>query len=283
MMDLRAALADATARLAPHSDTPRLDAELLMAHALGITRETLLLNHGQLAPPPGFATLMDRRMADEPIAYILGQRDFWSITLAVGPGVLIPRPDSETLLDAAVAHAGHSGAPARILDLGTGPGTLLLAALDEWPCARGTGVERCAIAREYAARNTAALGMADRCRIIAGDWHDAAGLRATLAADGPFDLILSNPPYVESTATLARQVAAYEPGQALFAGVDGLDDYRAIMPTLPALLAPAGIAIIEIGHMQGAAVSALAQGAGMTAHRQQDLAGRDRALLCRMA
>ena len=137
---VRAALAEATRTLATFSDTPRLDAELLMAIALGVTREDLLLRHLDAAAPEGFAGLIERRLAHEPVAYITGTRAFWTIALRVGPGVLVPRPDSETLIEAAVAHfAGR--APASILDLGTGPGTLLLAALAEWPGARGLGID----------------------------------------------------------------------------------------------------------------------------------------------
>ena len=137
---MRAALAAATRRLAAVSDTPRLDAELLMAHALGTTREQLLLRHLDDSAPATFASLIDRRLTHEPVAYITGTRDFWTISLTVGPGVLIPRPDSETLIEAAVEHfAGR--APATILDLGTGPGTLLLAALAEWPDAYGLGID----------------------------------------------------------------------------------------------------------------------------------------------
>src|SRR3569623_3259819 len=133
---IRAALADAARDLAPVSGTPRLDAELLMAHALGVTREQVLLRHLDDPTPDAFAALLDRRLAHEPVAYITGTREFWTIELAVGPGALIPRPDSETLIEAAVDQfAGR--APAPILDLGTGPGTLLLAALAQWPEACG--------------------------------------------------------------------------------------------------------------------------------------------------
>ena len=271
-------LAEAAARLATISDTPRLDAELLMAHALGIERETMLLNARRLAVPGAFAGLIERRMAHEPVAYIIGYRDFWTVRIAVAPGALIPRPDSETLIDAAIAHFGDAG-PATILDLGTGPGTLLIAALDSWPDARGTGVERSAAARVQAEGNVAANGMADRATIVAGDWHDAPQMRRV----GLFDLILCNPPYVEDSADLAQQVRGHEPAEALFAGADGLDDYRIILPHIRAMLAHNGRAIIEIGYRQAEAVSMLAQAAGLTAQLHKDLAGRDRALCCAMA
>src|SRR3989337_2032267 len=134
-MKAREALATATQVLASSTDTPRLDAELLLAHALGTSREALLLNGMDYEAPLAFADLVARRAAGEPVAYIIGTRAFWTIELKVGPGVLIPRPDSETLVEAAVAHFGASE-PASVLDLGTGPGTLLLAALAQWPGAR---------------------------------------------------------------------------------------------------------------------------------------------------
>ena len=185
----------------------------------------------------------------------------------------MPRPDSETLIEAALAGFGAAG-PATILDLGTGPGTLLLAALDQWPASSGVGVERSAIARDFATRNAAALGMAGRAAIIAGDWHDAAAIVAL----GRFDLILANPPYVASSAQLAPQVAAHEPAEALFAGDDGLADYRIIVPLLPHLLAPGGIALVEIGYDQAAAVCALGAAAHLCVRTHQDLAGRERAV-----
>lgn len=274
MSDIAAALAAAAARIAAVSDTPRLDAELLMAHALGIERSALLLDLSRLTVPDGFAALVDRRCRHEPVAYIVGTRDFWTISLAVGPGVLIPRADSETLIEAAVAHFSAEG-PARIFDLGTGPGTLLLAALDQWPAAQGVGVERSAVALEYARRNAAALGSASRVTWVVGDWHDAA----SIVGLGQFDLVLANPPYVEAGAILDAQVVHYEPAEALFAGAEGLDDYRRIIPLLRQLLSPSGIAVVEIGHRQADAVSGLAHRAGLAARLRRDLGGRDRVLL----
>ena len=267
---VREALGAAASRLESVSPTARLDAELLMARALGCTREQLLLARLDVPVPPGFAALVERRMAHEPIAYIIGTRDFWTITLKVGPGVLIPRPDSETLIEAAVAHfADHP--PARILDLGTGPGTLLLAALAQWPEASGTGVERSASARAYAKANSEALGFAARARIIRGNW--GAGVT------GCFDLILCNPPYVAGSDPLPAEVVRWEPEEALFAGADGLDAYRALVPQLPLLIADGGAAILEIGHLQARAVAVLGEAAGLSAQLRHDLAGRPRALV----
>ena len=140
MNPISRALADAARLLSATSDTARLDAELLMAEALNIDRDRLLLDPPRRGAPRRFAAMVARRAAGEPVAYITGRRAFWNIDLHVGPGVLVPRPDSETLIAAAIAHFDGGAGPARILDLGTGPGTLLLAALDIWPDATGLGI-----------------------------------------------------------------------------------------------------------------------------------------------
>ena len=267
-------LRTATNLLTGISDTPRLDAELLMAHALGIERQALLLDPARYEVPELYAHLIARRMAHEPIAYILGYRDFWTIRIEVGPGVLIPRPDSETLIEAAVAHFGAS-APARILDLGTGPGTLLLATLSEFPDATGLGVDASEFALAYARDNAGELGMADRTAFQSGDWGDGI--------DGSFDLILCNPPYIADSEILMPDVAEHEPAEALFAGVDGLGDYRRIIPDLPRLLAPGGLAVLEIGATQHISVGKLAEAAGFAVACRQDLGGRDRALILTLA
>ncbi len=266
---MRQALAAAATRLG-FSETPRLDAELLMAHALGVGRERLLLRHLDDPAPATFAALIERRLAHEPVAYLTGIRDFWTISLTVGPGALIPRLDSETLIEAAVAHfAGRP--PATVLDLGTGPGTLLLAALAEWPEARGVGVDWSEQALSYAHKNAEALGMADSVLLRRGDW--AAGIAER------FDLVLCNPPYIATDEALPAEVRDHEPAAALFAGSDGLDDYRTIAAQLPRLIAPAGMAAIEIGATQAAAVTALLSAQGLNVALRRDLAGRDRCLV----
>lgn len=267
MARIRAAVAGAARQLEAVSATPRLDAELLMAHALGISRESLLLGHLDDPVPPGFGALLDRRLRHEPIAYITGTRAFWTIELEIGPGALVPRPDSETLIEAAIAHFGDR-APAAILDLGTGPGTLLLAALDQWCDAKGIGVDASEAALGYARRNAVRLGMADRVEWRIGDW--AAGL------DSRFDLILANPPYIGTDELLPPDVRDHEPAEALFAGPEGLDDYRRIAPALSRLLAPGGIAVLEIGSTQGEAVSALVRRHGLAPRVIRDLTGLPR-------
>lgn len=271
-MKVREALAEAARRLASVSDTPRLDAELLMAHAMGIERDELLLGDHERQAPDGFDGLVVRRLAHEPVAYIAGRRDFWTIRLAVGPGVLIPRPDSETLIEAAVEHFGADG-PATVLDLGTGPGSLLLAALAHWPRACGLGIDASPVALAFAQRNAAALGFQDRAAFRRGDWAEAL--------DGRFDLILCNPPYVEAGAPLPPDVADWEPAAALYAGADGLDDYRRLAPQLGRLLAPGGLACVEIGQGQRDPVAALFGAEGFMIESRADLKGIARALLLR--
>lgn len=268
-MKVREALVAATARLAPSSDTPRLDAELLLAFALGIERDQLLLGQMDSEAPTAFDALVARREAGEPVAYIIGTRAFWTIELKVGPGVLVPRPDSETLIEAAVEHfTGRT--PDKILDLGTGPGTLLLAALSQWSDAQGLGIDASEEALAYARQNAASLGLASRACFQRSDW--AEGLSET------FDLILCNPPYVEKGAELPQDVAEWEPHQALFAAADGLGEIRRIAPDLPRLLAPGGIACIEIGAGQADAASALFEAQGLAVARHRDLGGHIRCL-----
>ena len=271
MSRIARALARATEALKATSDTPRLDAELLMAAALGIARDRLILDPPNVAAPDLFAEQVERRRGGEPIAYITGQRAFWTIDLEVGPGALIPRPDSETLLVAAVEHFAGTPGPATILDLGTGPGTLLLAALDEWPAATGIGVDASPSALSYAQRNAERLGLAGRAALQLGDW--AAGITRR------FDLILCNPPYVATDAAMGPGVAEHEPAEALFAGSDGLDDYRRLAPQIGRLLAKGGLAAIEIGHDQADGAAALFASAGHAPSLARDLANRPRALL----
>lgn len=270
MNDVRSGLADASRRLSAISDTARLDAELLMAHALGSTREMLLLGRLDDPVPEAFEPLLIRRLGSEPVAYITGTRDFWTITLGVSPAVLIPRPDSETLIEAAIAHFGTE-APRRVLDLGTGSGALLLAALSVWPDPTGLGIDASEASLAVATANAQRLGLSDRATFALGNWGQGV--------NEVFDLILCNPPYVENGAMLAPEVADYEPALALYAGVDGLDDYRRLLPQFERLMAPGAVVALEIGAAQAEAVSALALEAGLRARCFRDLAGRNRCLL----
>ena len=271
MKPIARALDDAARQLSETSDTSRLDAELLMAEALHIDRDRLLLSPPDKTIPKRFWTMVKRRSKGEPIAYITGRRAFWNIDLHVGPGVLVPRPDSEVLIASSIEHFEGSDGPQRILDLGTGPGTLLLAALDIWPDATGLGVDLSRRATSYAAANARRLGFEKRVKLKIGDW--ANGI------DEGFDLLLCNPPYVAEGAELGPGVREYEPDEALFAGESGLDAYRVLAPQLPRLLNKGGLAAIEIGHDQAEAVTSMLARDGLTARVANDFADRPRAIL----
>jgi release factor glutamine methyltransferase len=269
------ALADAARQLSSTSDTARLDSELLMAEALHIDRDKLILSPPDRQVPERFWQMIQRRQAGEPVAYITGRRAFWNIELHVGPGVLVPRPDSEVLIASAIEHFEGTEGPKRILDLGTGPGTLLLAALDVWPGATGLGIDVSRGALSYAAANARRLGFEERLKLMQGNWAD--GLVET------FDLILCNPPYVRDDEDLGPGVREYEPDEALFAGKEGLDAYRALAPQLPSLLNRGGLAAIEIGQDQVKAVTRLLARDGLRAKVADDLGGRPRAVLLTFA
>ncbi len=219
--------------------------------------------------------LVERRAAREPLALIVGHREFWSLRFAVSPATLIPRPESETLIEAAVAEFAGRAPPCLVLDLGTGSGCLLLAALSAFPAAFGIGVDRSAAAAVLAARNAAALHLADRSAFVCGDWADAL--------DARFDLVLCNPPYVRTgdLGGLMPEVARYEPRTALDGGADGFAAYRRVIRALPGLLRPGAAAVLEIGAGQAEAAAGLARQAGLAAEWQSDLAGIPRALVLR--
>ncbi len=249
-------------------DTPALDARLLLAHAMGLDQAGLLRNRDAPADMDAFDVLLDRRVEREPLAFITGRQGFWTLDLAVTPDTLIPRADSETLIEAALAARGDVRT---ILDLGTGTGCLLLAALTEFPDAWGLGIDQAPAAAALARSNAAALGLSGRALFIVADW--AAPLHAT------FDLVLSNPPYIETAAIagLMPEVAGHEPARALDGGPDGLDAYRALLAALPGLLAPGGLAVLELGEGQGRAVAQLAH--PFRSAFRDDLAGIPRAIL----
>ncbi len=273
-MKVSDALREAATRLAQTSDTARLDAELLMAHALGTTRSDMLLNRVKDAVPEDFAKLIDRRAQCEPVAYITGHQEFRGHDLLVTPAVLIPRADSETTLQAALDAVPWAS---RALDCGTGSGALLLAFLAERPEASGIGIDSSQSAIEVARRNAARLELKSRADFVQADWN-IAGWADKL---GTFDLIIANPPYVESTAQLSADVQDFEPHGALFAGEDGLDDYHQLLPQLRNLLTTTGAAVLEIGAGQSDQIGKIAQDHGFTAALSRDLANRPRALILR--
>ncbi|MXO61129.1 peptide chain release factor N(5)-glutamine methyltransferase [Altererythrobacter salegens] len=275
MTTVAEALREATRRLESVSDTARLDAELLMAHALRVSRSNLLLRETGREAPAGFAALVERRERHEPVAYIRGRQEFYGRDFLVGPDVLIPRADSETTVEAALA-AFPAGD--RVLDCGTGSGALLLTVLSERPGSTGIGIDRSPEALAVAADNAERLGLSERCDLRFADWTES-GWAARL---GQFDLVVANPPYVETSAELDRSVRDHEPAGALFAGPEGLDDYRVLIPQLPQLLAQDGAAVLEIGASQADSVTEIAASCGFSAELYCDLAERPRALVLRL-
>ncbi|NCU12426.1 MAG: peptide chain release factor N(5)-glutamine methyltransferase [Sphingomonadaceae bacterium] len=266
------AIRAAAVRLEASSDTARLDAELLAAHLLGVSRSEMLLRHMRDPAPLGLAGLVERRLGHEPVAYITGRQEFYGLPFIVSPAVLIPRGDSEVLVEAALAARPDAR---RVLDCGTGSGALLLAVLAYLRQASGVGIDRSADALAVARRNAEALGLAPQADWQLADWHTTGW---TEGLGGPFDLILANPPYVEADAALDPSVRDHEPAGALFAGPEGLDDYHVLVPQLPGLLAPGGVALVEIGHQQADCVGAIGVAAGLEWVLHRDLAGRARVL-----
>jgi release factor glutamine methyltransferase len=265
-------------------ESAETDARLLIAHALGIDRAELIAN-GERAlsgdETKEIDALSERRLRHEPVARIFGIKEFWSLSLQVGPAVLVPRPETETVIEAALDAAVRDGLrmeKLRILDIGTGSGALLLALLSELPNAVGIGSDISAAALEVARANAGRSGLAGRATFVACDI--AAGLQ------GPFDLIVANPPYVArgDIASLAPEVRDYDPALALDGGTDGLDGYRAIAADARRLLAPGGKLIVELGAGQEPAVRVLFTKAGLTAAAaRDDLAGIPRALSAAVA
>ena len=274
MTDFRSvgeAIRSAADRLAKTSGTARLDAELLMAHALGVLRSDMLLRSMRDEAPVEFDALVERRMKHEPVAHILGHQEFYGRTFRVTPDTLIPRGDSEVVVEAALDL--RPGAQ-RVLDLGTGTGALLLTVVAETG-ASGVGTDLSPAALAVAHDNADLLGIEERVRFHLLDWR-SEGWSDDL---GRFDVILCNPPYVETGAALDPDVRDFEPHSALFAGEDGLGDYRVIIPQLRNLLADGGVVILEIGHEQSAAVSEIARSNGFMLDLRRDLANRPRALI----
>jgi len=275
-MSVAQAIRAAAESLSATSDTARLDAEVLMAHALGCSRTDVLLRHMSDGAPDGFDALIARRAAHEPVAHITGHQEFWGLPFRVTPATLIPRGDSETIVEAALEGcAAPDYVLGRVLDCGTGTGALLLSVLHERAGAQGVGIDASGDALAVAQGNAEALGLGARARMVLADWTQAGWADGL----GRFDLILANPPYVESDAALDPSVRDYEPAGALFAGAEGLDDYRVLIPQLPDLLMPGGVAVIEIGYQQAQAVGQIAAQAGFAVKLRLGLANRPRALV----
>lgn len=271
------ALCAAGVRLRGIAEEPRREARILLAHVLRTDTGTLLARaHAKM--PPGaveqLESLLARRAGHAPVAHLTGEREFWSLPFAVSPDTLIPRPDTESLIEATLAQRPARGDVRRVLDLGTGSGCLLAAALSEYPAAWGLGTDRSAPALAVAAANLRALGLHERACLLQADWA------APLA--GRFDLVLSNPPYIPTAdlAGLAPDVRDHEPRAALDGGTDGLAAYRILTSTLPDLLAKGGVAVLEVGQGQADPVAALARHAGLVPRAiRRDLGGVARAVV----
>lgn len=283
MPNLSEALAGAVATLkAAGIAEAATDARILTAAALGLDR-IALLTAGEHALSADEAALVHaaiaRRAAHEPVARILGRREFWGLDFSLNTATLVPRPDSETLIEAALAVLPDKQAAIRILDLGTGSGCLLLALLHEFPNAIGLGVDCAPDAVTQATVNAAALGMAARATFKGADWNKADFMKAVAP---PYDLIISNPPYIPSKVipSLDAEVRDYDPAAALDGGADGLDAYRTLRAQLPTLSHATTIALFEIGYDQGATVPALFN-EKYQPRLQHDLAGQPRCVIVR--
>ncbi len=249
------------------------EARLLLAFALD-EPAAALVDRQRLVDARHFDGLLSRRLAREPMAHIIGTQGFWTLDLLVSPATLIPRADSETLIEAAAAAFPDRRAVSRVLDLGTGTGCLLLAALTEFPGAFGIGVDFSSAAAAIARANATRADLASQAAFLVGDWSAPLG--------GTFDLVLANPPYIraDEMAGLMPEVSLHEPRLALDGGSDGLDAYRLIVRRLPGLLRPAGRAVLELGAGQEEALGVLAHAAGLIVHTvRPDLGGIPRAMV----
>ena len=260
--------------------TPELDARLLVGHALGLDHSGLAAAAARgitAAETAAINALAGRRLAREPVARILGRKEFWGLTFRLNAETLVPRPETETVVEAVLdaLDADSRSQPLRVADLGTGSGALLLALLSELPAAYGIGTDLSPSALGCARDNARALGLAARACFVA--CHYAAALK------GPFDLIVSNPPYVAQglISTLEPEVYGYDPRRALDGGADGLDAYRAIVGQVHVLLAPGGSLVLELGAGQAGPVAALFadRGFAVDALPKHDLSGIPRALV----
>lgn len=253
------------------------DARILASATFDLSREDMLREpHLEISPDrrTAFEAMIRRRCDREPVGRILGRREFRSLEFILGPDTLEPRPDSETIVEAAVVYGKRISGPVRVLDIGTGTGCLLLAVLNELPGAHGIGTDISGGAIEIAARNADRLGLSDRAEFVRTDWTDGIA--------GTFDLVLSNPPYIGTAeiATLAPEVSRHDPARALDGGADGLDAYRAISGRLGGLLSPGGVAVLEIGATQQDAVAGIFAAKGFALlETRNDFGGHPRSLV----
>ena len=279
-MDIKSYIDAAKVKLtAAGVENPETDIRLLVQHVLKIEHTALLMNLNRMltnAEVKDLDAAIDRRGKREPVSRIIGSRGFWKYDFKVTPQTLDPRPDSETLVEAALKYA--SPAPATILDLGTGTGCLLLSLLGEWVNAKGVGLDISGEAVATARENAEALKLALRATFIETDWEN-------YTPPAPFDLVISNPPYIAAGEMpgLAPEVTEYDPVKALVSGQDGLECYRSITALLPRFLKKGGWVVFEIGHAQANDVKSILANAGAAViHTVQDLAGSDRVIVAQM-
>ena len=280
LRDIGELLTNAASRLqAAGVESPRREARLLLAHALGVAQEKIIAGETEELGPPNlakFERVLARRIAREPLAYVVGSREFWSIEFAVGHGVLIPRPESEILVEEALRRFPVGDRVLRVLDLGTGSGCLVLSFLSERPNANGVGVDISQDALFFAARNAKTLALDNRVEFTQGDWVDGIS--------GAFEVIFINPPYIRRSdlQTLEPEIKRYEPIMALDGGNDGLDAYRRIAEGLSRHLCAEGLAFVEVGQGQVESIKRIfAQGKLATEGTLRDLAGIPRCLVVR--
>jgi release factor glutamine methyltransferase len=262
-------------------DTPALEARWLVEAALRISAGELAASPERVLSADGarrLDALLRRRLSREPLARILGEQEFWGLRFALSPEALVPRPDTETIVETALELLPDAAAPLRVLDLGTGSGCLLVALLHERPAAMGLGIDRSEGALQTAHGNAVRNNVAPRALFLRGNWSDAVR--------GPFDLVVSNPPYIPTGVipTLDEEVRDHDPAAALDGGPDGLSAYRSILATARDFLAPEGLLVLEIGFDQAEAVTALSRAAGLAIRKvAHDLSGIRRCLALKWA
>lgn len=256
------------------------EARLLLEAATGLARTTLATEPAtpvDALAADAYRALLRRRAAREPMAYVLGRAEFWSLDFAIKPGVLVPRADTETLIEAALRAFPDRKVPLRVLDIGVGSGCLLLTLLHLYPYARGVGTDTSPTALALTQRNAERLGVAGRMELAASRWAEGV--------TGAFDLVIANPPYIPTGEIegLEPEVSRFEPRAALDGGPDGLGAYRAILPELPRLLVADGVALVEIGCGQEPELAPLAARLCLSVELHRDLAGIVRCLELRPA
>lgn len=261
-------------------ESAEADARLLLLHAAKLDAAKLISIEGEAPDEKLIASyydrLLSRRISGEPVARIVGEKEFWSLRFALGADTLVPRPETETIVEAALAEIEDKQSAISILDLGTGTGAILAALLSELPNASGVAVDKSEAALRVACENLCNLSLGPRVSYLCGDWASAI--------DGTFNLIVSNPPYIatKELALLSPEVRDHDPRLALEAGADGLNAYRGIVNQLPDRLSYEGIAVLELGQGQEEAVSALVRATGklqVSGRARTDLAGIPRALV----